>query len=131
MTDANWKKIQAQIHDILAFTQTLGYIHYFHPKDIQLLLEAITKHYLLNITIPFEGNDLELTMVLMECLKHPKIPQLTEPYKVLKEWDDIMFFMLCGPHLLLPVVLRQFEDPPIAKGPKGRDRRDPPETPTR
>jgi len=26
MTEANWKKIQPQIHDILAFTQTLGYL---------------------------------------------------------------------------------------------------------
>jgi len=39
--------------------------------------------------------------------------------------------MLCGQHLLLPVVPGQFEDPPIAKRPKGQDRRDPPETPTK
>jgi len=42
-----------------------------------------------------------------------------------------MSFMLCGQHLLLPVVPGQFEDPPIAKRPKGQDRRDPPETPTK
>jgi len=42
-----------------------------------------------------------------------------------------MSFMLCSQHLLLPVVPRQFEDPPIAKRPKGQDRRDPPETPTK
>jgi len=42
MTKANWKKVQPQIHDILAFTQTLGYLHCFHPKDIQLLLEITT-----------------------------------------------------------------------------------------
>jgi len=69
--------------------------------------------------------------VLAERLKHPKIPQLTEPHWVLKEWDDIMSFMLYGQHLLLPVVPGQFEDPPIAKRPKGQDRRDPPETPTK
>jgi len=40
-----------------------------------------------------------------------------------------MSFMLYGQHLLLPVVLGQFEDPPIAKRPKGQERRDPPETP--
>jgi len=40
-----------------------------------------------------------------------------------------MSFMLCGQHLLLPVVLGQFEDPPIAKRPKGHDGRDPRETP--
>jgi len=40
-----------------------------------------------------------------------------------------MSFMLCGQHLLLPVVPGQFEDPPIAKRQKGQDRRDPPETP--
>jgi len=39
--------------------------------------------------------------------------------------------MVCGQHLLLPVVPGQFEDPPIAKLPKGQDRRDPPETPTK
>jgi len=39
--------------------------------------------------------------------------------------------MLCGQHLLLPVVPGQFEDPPIAKRPKGQYRRDPPETPTK
>jgi len=69
--------------------------------------------------------------VLVERLKRPKIPQLTEPHWVLKEWDDIRSFMLCGQHLLLPVVPGQFEDPPIAKRPKGKDRRDPPETPTK
>jgi len=131
MTGATWKKVQPQIHDILAFTQTLGYLHCFHPKDIQLLLEATTKHYHWHITIPFESKDLELTIVLAECLQHPKIPQLTEPHWFLKEWDDIMSFMLCGQHLLLHVVPGQFEDPPIAKRPKGQDRRDPPETPTK
>jgi len=131
MTEANWNKVQPQIHDNLAFTQTLGYLHCFHPKDIQLLLEATTKHYLWHTTIPFESKDLELTTVLAECLKRPKIPQLTEPHWVLKEWDDIMSFMLCGQHLLLPVVPGQFEDPPLAKRPKGQDRRNPPETPTK
>ena len=57
MTEADWKKVQPQIHDILAFTQTLGYLHFFHPKDIQLLLEATTKHYLWYTTIPFESKD--------------------------------------------------------------------------
>jgi len=42
-----------------------------------------------------------------------------------------MSFMLCGLHLLLLVVPAQFEDPPIAKRPKGQDRRDPPEKPTK
>jgi len=69
--------------------------------------------------------------VLAERLKRPKIPQLTEPHWVQKEWDDIMSFMLCGQHLLLPVVPGQFEDPPIAKRPKGQDRRDPPKMPTK
>jgi len=39
--------------------------------------------------------------------------------------------MLCGYALLLPVIPGQFEDPPIAKGPKGQDRKDPPEMPTK
>jgi len=131
MTEANWKKVQPQVHDILAWTQTLGYLHCFHPKDMQLLLEATTKHYLWTTTIPFESKALELTTVLAEGLKRPKIPQLTEPHWVLEGWDDIMCFMLCGQHLLLPVVPRQFEDPPIAKRPKEQDRRDPPEMPTK
>jgi len=42
-----------------------------------------------------------------------------------------MSFMLCGQHLVLPIVAGQFEDPPIASRPKGQDKRDPPETPTR
>jgi len=130
MTEGSWKKVQPQIHDIFAFTQTLGYLQCFHPKDIQLLLEATTKYYLWHTTIPFESKDLELTTVLAEHLKRPKIPQLPEPHWVLKEWADIMSFMLCGQHLLLPVVPGQFEDPPIAKGPRGQDRRDPPQTPT-
>jgi len=131
ITEANWRKVQPQIHAILAFTQTLGYLHCFHPNDIQLLLEVTTKHYLWHTTIPFESKDLELTTVLAERLKRPKIPQLTEPHWVLKEWDDIMSFMLCGQDLLLPVVPGQFENPPIAKRPKGQDRRNPPETPTK
>jgi len=74
MTEANWKKVQPQIHDILAFMQTFEYLHCFHPKDIQLLLEATTKHYLWNTTIPFESKGLELTMVLTKRLKCLKIP---------------------------------------------------------
>jgi len=131
MTEENWKKVQPQIHDILTFRQTLVYLPWFHPKKIQLLLEATTKHYLWNTAIPFEKKDLELTTVPMEGLKHPKIPQLTEPHWVLKEWDDNMSFMVCGQHLLLSVVQRQFEDPPIAKRPKEQDRRDPPERPAK
>jgi len=42
-----------------------------------------------------------------------------------------MSFMLCGQHLLLPVIPGQFEDPPIDKRPKGQHRRNPPETPTK
>jgi len=34
MTEANWKKVQPQIHDILAFTQMLVYPYCFQPKDI-------------------------------------------------------------------------------------------------
>jgi len=131
ITEANWKKVQLQIHDILAFTQMLGYVHCFHPKHIQLLLEVTTKHYPWNTTIPFESKDLELTTVLTESLKRLKAPQLTKPYWVMKDWDDIMSFMLYGQHLLLPVVPGQFEDPPIAKRPKGQGRRDPPEMPTK
>jgi len=117
MTEVNRKKVQPQIHDIFAFTQTLRYLPCFHPKDLQLLLEATTKHYLRHTTIPFESKDLELPMVLAERLKCHKMQQLTEPHWVLKEWDDIMSFMLCGQHLLLPVVPGQFEDPAIAKRP--------------
>jgi len=69
--------------------------------------------------------------VLAEGPKRSKIPQLTEPHWVLKVWDDIMSFILCGQNLLLPFVPGQFKDPPIAKRPKGQDRRDPPETPTK
>jgi len=83
MTEENWKKVQPQIHDILTFTQMLVYLHCFNPKDIQLLLKATTKHYLWNTTIPFESKDLELTTVLIEHLKRPKIPQHTEPQWVL------------------------------------------------
>jgi len=119
VTETKWEKVQPQIHDILTFTQMLGYLHSFHPKDIQLLLEATTKHYLRNTTILFKSKDLDLTTVLMERLKRPKILQLTEPHWVLKEWDDIISFMLCGQHLLLPVIPGQLEDPPIAKRTKG------------
>jgi len=93
--------------------QMFGDLHCFHPNDIQVLLEATTKHSLGNTTIPFESKDLELTTVLMERLNPPKIPQLTEAHWVLKEWDDIMAFMLSGQDLLLPIVPGQFEDPPI------------------
>jgi len=74
MTEANYNKVQPQIHDILAFMQMLVYLHCFHPKDIQLLLEATTKHYFWHITIPFESKDMEPTTVLAERLKRPKIP---------------------------------------------------------
>jgi len=74
MTEANWKKVQPQIHDTLTFTQTLGEMHCVHPKDIQQLFAGTTKHNLWNTTIPFESKNLELITVLMECLKWPKIP---------------------------------------------------------
>jgi len=70
-------------------------------------------------------------MMLAQHLKPRKILQLAEPHWVLKEWNDIMCFMLCGQHLRVPVVAGQFEDPPIAKRLKGQDRRDPPEMPTK
>jgi len=131
VTETNWKKVQPQIHDILAFIQTFGYLHCFYSKDIQLLLETTTKHYLWNTTNAFESKDLELTPLLIEPIKRPKIPQLTKPHWVLKEWNDIMSFILCGQQLLFPVVPGQCKDPPISKRPKGQDRRDPPETLTK
>jgi hypothetical protein len=85
MTDANWKRVAHPIENILAYTQQLGYIHCYHPQDIKLLLEAASKHYLWNTNIPFDSKDLELTSVLNERLKCPKIPQLTEPHWVLME----------------------------------------------
>jgi len=42
-----------------------------------------------------------------------------------------MSFMLCGQHIVLPIVAGQFGDPPIASQPKEQDRRKGPETPTR
>jgi len=102
-----------------------------HPKDIQLLFEGGTKHLLWITAIPFENKDLELTTDLNKHLKYSKIPQLTEPHWVLIEWDDIMSFMLCGQHLVLPIIARQFEDLSIASWPKGQDGRDPPKTSTR
>jgi len=78
MTEVNGRKVQQQIHNILANSQTLGYMHCFHTKDIQLLLEARIKHILGNTVISFENTDLELTTVLNEGPKLPKIPHLTE-----------------------------------------------------
>jgi len=42
-----------------------------------------------------------------------------------------MSLMLCGQHLVLAIIVDQFEDPTIASGLKGQDRRDLPKTPTR
>jgi len=42
-----------------------------------------------------------------------------------------MCFMLCSQHLVLPIVVGQFEDPPIVNQPKGQDRKNPPKMPTR
>jgi len=69
--------------------------------------------------------------VLMACLKRPKIPQLIEPHWVVKEWDDIMSFMLSGQYLLLPIIPGQFENPPIARRPKGQEKRNPLGMPTK
>ena len=53
MTEANWKQVQQQIYSILAYPQMLGYIYYFHIKDVQLLLAVATKHFPCNIAISF------------------------------------------------------------------------------
>jgi len=63
--EANWNQVQPEIRDILAFSQTLGYIPCFQPKDPQLLLKAITKYFVWNTAILFESKDLELSTVLM------------------------------------------------------------------
>lgn len=71
----------------------LGYIYFFHAKNIQLLLKAATKHFLWNIGIAFESKDLKLTKVVNKCLKRTKIPQLNEPNWVLK--DEMILCPLC------------------------------------
>ena len=93
--------------------------------------ETTMNHFLWNRAIAFENEDLELTTVLNKHLKCQKIPQLTEPIWVPKEWDDIMSFMLCGQHLVLPIIIVQLEDLPIASQRKDQNRWDPPEMPTR
>jgi len=42
-----------------------------------------------------------------------------------------MTFMLYGQHLVLPIVARQFEDPPIIRRLRGQDRKDSSKMPTR
>ena len=57
------------------------------------------KHFLWKTTIDFQSEELELTSVLSKELKKPYIAPTMEPHWVLKEWDKLMAFMLCGTHL--------------------------------
>ena len=71
----------------------------FHSEDIQLLLEAVTKHFLWHSEYPFQENDLELRAYISKALRKPTVPINKKPHWVLQNWDDIMAFMIGGTHL--------------------------------
>ena len=50
--DVFWNSIKEDIQDIVPYTQQLGMAEEFHPEDIKLLLEAVTKHFLWHSEYP-------------------------------------------------------------------------------
>jgi len=57
------------------------------------------KHFLWKTTIEFQSEEFELTSILSKQRKKPYIAPTMGPHWVLKEWDELMAFMLCGTHL--------------------------------
>ena len=99
MSGDDWKKIKTELLEMLGYVQTMGMVQEYNLEDIKLLMEAATKHLLWKSDIQFETEELELTNVLSKQLKKPFIAPIKEPHWVLKEWDELMTFMLCGRHL--------------------------------
>jgi len=97
-----WMQESKRIDEILAYTHGLGLAQQYHDKDIKLLLEAVGKHYLWKETnYTFVETELDLKVVFQKELKKPVVPLGKEPHWVIKEWDEIMTFALCGRHLQL------------------------------
>jgi hypothetical protein len=94
-----WKSVKDNLENIVLYTQQLGMAQEYHPEDIKLLLEAVTKHFLWGEEYPFQESDLELKAYISKSLKKPQVPINKEPHWVLQNWDDIMAFMMCGTHL--------------------------------
>jgi len=109
-----WKKESQRIDEILAYTQRLGLAQEYHDEDIKLLLEAVGKHYLWKETnYPFLETELDLKAVFQKELKKPIVPLGKEPHWVIKEWDEIMAFALCGRHLQLVTHTVEDCDKPV------------------
>src|SRR5437879_6514365 len=74
-------------------------VQLYNPEDIRLLFEPVMKDFLWKTTTEFQSDELELTSILSKELNKPYILPRIEPHWVVKEWDEIMPFMLCGTHL--------------------------------
>jgi len=99
---------------MLAYTQRLGLAQEYHDEDIKLLLEAVVKHYVWKETnYPFVETELDWKAVFQKELKKPVVPLGKEPHWVIKEWDEIMAFALCGRHLQLRTHTVEDCDKPV------------------
>ena len=97
--DAFWTSVEEDIQDILTYTQQLSMAQEFHSVDIKLLLETVTKHLLWHSEYPSQDNDFELRAYISKGFKKPTVPINKELHWELKNWDDIMAFMIYRMHL--------------------------------
>ena len=81
--DVFWNSVKEDTQEIVTYTQQLGMAQDFHSKDIKLLLEAVTKHFLWHSKYTFQENDLELRAYISKALRKPMFPINKEPYWVL------------------------------------------------
>ena len=97
--DVFWKSGKEAMQDIVTYTQQLGMAQEFHSEDIKLVLEAVTKYFLLYSEYLFQENDLELKAYMSKALRKPMLSIKNESDWVLQNWNNIMAFMMCGTHL--------------------------------
>ena len=55
--DLFWKSVKEDIPDVVTYIKQLGMAQKFRTKDIQLLFEAVTKHFLWDSKYLFKEND--------------------------------------------------------------------------
>ena len=61
---AYWEEHEMTIKHMLQYVQSLGWYMGYHPKDMQLMLEAAGKYYLWKTTYPFKDEDLDLSTII-------------------------------------------------------------------
>ena len=88
-----------KVLNILKYVQTVGLVNTYHALGIDLLAEAAVNDQVWKTENDFTAEELDLSNTLTKELKPRFVSPLKEPSWIVREWDELMAFIINGRHL--------------------------------